>query len=207
MNLDSNIPTTPFIFARRITNLTDARYFAAKEAAYLGFMMEPGVEGYLDPIYMQAMREWVEGPAIIGEYHSPAPADNINEAIAFYGLDGVLLPFSNILPLIQSQNVWAKVSVDTPDLANIMAQNNQYVSGWVLELPADNLSWLPLAEKIQPICAQYSIVLQYDGASEEITEVMSAINPAGFGLRGGEEELVGVKSFDEVDAVFDLLGY
>ena len=44
MNLDNNMPPTPFIFARRITNLTDARYFAAKEAAYLGFMMEPGVE-------------------------------------------------------------------------------------------------------------------------------------------------------------------
>lgn len=195
----------PFIFARRITNLTDARYFAAKDAAYLTFILEPSAEGFLDPVYMQAMREWVEGPAIIGEYPSPTPADNINEAVAFYKLDGVLLPLSDDLPLIQAENIWIRVPVDTPDLEKILSVNNQYATGWILELPAGSTSWLPLAATIQPLCAQYAVVLQYDGAPDEIEAVMSSIGPAGLGLRGGEEEQVGVKSFDDIEAVFDYL--
>ena len=43
--------------ATAVMNLTDARYFAAKEVDYLGFNLEEGTEGYLDPMYMKAIRE------------------------------------------------------------------------------------------------------------------------------------------------------
>ena len=82
------------IKASRITNLTDARYFAARDAAFLGFILEPGADGYLDPVFMQAMREWVEGPKIIGEFNEATPPVHIAEAADFYHLDGVLAPFS-----------------------------------------------------------------------------------------------------------------
>ncbi len=198
--------TPILIFARRITNLTDARYYAAREASFLGFNLEPGTDGFLDPVYMQAMREWVEGPAIIGEYHSPTPAEHLNEAVIFYQLDGLLIPYSDALPLIQADQIWVKMPVDSPDLAQLISNNSSYVAGWVLELPEHESSWLPYTELLQPICRQHTIVLQYDGDTQEVTSVVQHIEPAGLALRGGEEEQVGVKSFDDVESIFEELG-
>ena len=56
------------IKASRLTNLTDARYFAAKDVQFLGFNLEAGTPGHLDPMYMRAIREWVQGPVILGEF-------------------------------------------------------------------------------------------------------------------------------------------
>jgi len=39
--------------------------------------------------------------------------------------------------------------------------------------------------------------------SEE--EILTEINPIGITIRGGEEEKVGVKSFEEVDELFEML--
>ncbi len=85
------------LYASSITNLTDARYFAAREVDFLGFNFEAGTPGYLDPMYMKAMREWVEGPRIAGEF-SRAAAAVVREAAEFYGLDAVLLRGRAYLP-------------------------------------------------------------------------------------------------------------
>ncbi|MBP6828235.1 MAG: N-(5'-phosphoribosyl)anthranilate isomerase, partial [Saprospiraceae bacterium] len=82
------------IKASRITNLTDARYFAAKEVDFLGFNLEEGTEDYLDPIYMKAIREWVEGPQIVGEF-SAGSADVVREYASFFGLDAVQIQASS----------------------------------------------------------------------------------------------------------------
>ena len=78
------------IKASRITSLTDARYFAAKEVDYLGFNLEEGTENYLDPMHMKAIREWVEGPKILGEFATATP-HFAAEAAAFFELDAVQL--------------------------------------------------------------------------------------------------------------------
>jgi phosphoribosylanthranilate isomerase len=54
------------IKASRVTNLTDARYFAARGASYIGFNLEEGTEDYLDPIYMKAIKEWLRRTANSG---------------------------------------------------------------------------------------------------------------------------------------------
>jgi Phosphoribosylanthranilate isomerase len=76
------------IKASRIAHLTDARYFAAMEVDFLGFNLEEGTEGYLDPMYMKAIREWVQGPRIVGEF-SVSPISVVKEAARFFGLDAV----------------------------------------------------------------------------------------------------------------------
>ena len=95
------------IKASTITNLTDARYFAAQEVDYLGFNLEPDTPGFLDPIYMKAMREWVQGPKIVGEFAN-MPLAHIQEAAQFYGLDAVQIPLS-IVP--ESHNIFGAVEV------------------------------------------------------------------------------------------------
>lgn len=84
------------IKASRVTNLTDARYFAARNASYIGFNLEEGTEDYLDPIYMKAIREWLEGPRMVGEFGSVSPAVAA-EAASFLGLDAIQINAGTLL--------------------------------------------------------------------------------------------------------------
>lgn len=85
--------------ASSVTNLTDARYFAAKEVNYLGFNLEEGSPGYLEPASMKAIREWIAGPHIVGEFEN-AGIDHVLAAIEFYNLDVVQLKADNHLKVL-----------------------------------------------------------------------------------------------------------
>jgi phosphoribosylanthranilate isomerase len=49
------------------------------------------------------------------------------------------------------------------------------------------------------------LYLHYHGPSEELKEVLDTVRPAGITLSGGEEEAVGLKSFDAIEELFDVL--
>ncbi|MGI9161146.1 MAG: hypothetical protein ACR2K1_15470 [Saprospiraceae bacterium] len=196
------------IKASHITNLTDARYFAAKEVHFLGFQLEAGVEDFLDPIYMKAIREWVEGPLIVGEY-SVSPVETIAEAAAFFDLDAVEVGEAQIPYLDVLQHLRIILRLEPADEPARVRQALQQAKGRfelaVLQLndPAvlavDPAAW-------KALFYDFPILLHADFSPAQYLQLMEQFAPAGFSLRGGAEEKVGVKSFDEIDAIFDALG-
>ena len=91
------------IKASKVANLTDARYFAAWEVDWLGFSFDPASDAYVDPKKMLAMRGWIEGPKIVGEF-GVATVDSIREAYDILNLDMVQVgPFqgANVLGLLE----------------------------------------------------------------------------------------------------------
>ena len=57
----------PLIKAGRITNLTDARYYAAHNVHWLGFLYEQNNPESLSIEAFRAIKAWVEGPMVIAE--------------------------------------------------------------------------------------------------------------------------------------------
>lgn len=195
----------PIIKAARITNLTDARYFAAREVAFLGFNLEEGTEGYLDPMYMKAMREWVEGPKITGEY-ADLPAEVVREAADFFSLDAVQLRASvhaRALGLFEGLTVLLWVDLPLDEAADLMAQAAPVVAFFVLDVSESH--WMEQRDLLQRLCAQYPVLINPDLASDRLPELLETLRPAGLNLHGGEEEKTGVKSFDELEEIFDML--
>lgn len=74
--------------ASAVTNLTDARYFAAWEVEWLGFNLDTGAADYIPPANMEAIREWVDGVKILGEFNLQA-TDEILGAVDMLKLDAV----------------------------------------------------------------------------------------------------------------------
>ena len=74
--------------ASSVTNLTDARYFAAWEVAWLGFNFDAGSDRYIQPQLMKAIREWVDGVKAVGEFNMQAP-EEIRAAAELLALDAV----------------------------------------------------------------------------------------------------------------------
>lgn len=193
------------VLARQITNLTDARYFAAKEVRGLVFNLETGTEGFIDPIHMQAMREWVEGPAILGEFGVHTPVEEVLEAATFFKLDGVVVPASIDLQVLKGIPVFVKINLDYPSLEELMIEKAPHLQAWIIELSNPSGSWLPFLGLLKPWMQQFRIYLHYHGPAEELKEVIDNLHPSGITLSGGEEEAVGVKSFDAIEEVFEVL--
>ena len=198
------------IKASRITNLTDARYFAAKEVAFLGFNLEEGTEGYLEPIYMKAIREWVEGPKIVGEFDR-TPARTVLEAAKFYGLDAVQVSRTSDLEQLDGLEIILLVpGTENPDdLDTLFEQAAPFVQYFLLDFSGNQKAAAILQQDTENwarLFARYPTLLDLDISATDLPELLQKLQPAGIALQGGEEEQVGVKSFDEVDEVFEVLG-
>ncbi|TXB62021.1 phosphoribosylanthranilate isomerase [Phaeodactylibacter luteus] len=205
------------IKASSITNLTDARYFAAWEAEWLGFNLDPGTENYVSPATVQAMKEWVDGVKIVGEFNQQEARD-ILTSVDILGLDAVQLgTFASLetlqalhakeVPVLQELVVeeWSDLSA----LATQMEARSGLAAYFLLDFAKNGLSWAAaksnvLAE-LRQLAEDFPLLLNLPFPASEVEEVLEQTGAAGFSVQGGEEEKVGFKSFDELDDLFEAL--
>jgi phosphoribosylanthranilate isomerase len=55
------------------------------------------------------------------------------------------------------------------------------------------------------LCAEYKVILALDFFPEEALQVLGSLQPEGLSLTGGDEEKIGLKSFEELDEILDHL--
>lgn len=167
----------------QITNLTDARYFAAWGVDYLGFDINPDSPFFISPPLVKEIADWIEGPKIILECHQGV--DDIWLQNYVGSIENVLLehPFSPVDHL-RTFTVDHKVTV--------IYQSNK---AW---------SSLPLPSLEDLVKSYDEVLIDIPFSVQDVDRILDfGIN--GFVLRGGEEEKVGFKSYDDLDEIFDHL--
>jgi phosphoribosylanthranilate isomerase len=203
------------IKASHITNLTDARYFAAKEVEWLSFNFAEKTENYIEPMRARAMFPWVEVPHIVGEFEG-FDADAVNFYADNWGLKAVKIDEKTDVLSVKSDYILKEIIVDTTTTADILRglllPLADKVAAFQLNFEAHNLSFgdfkdnkYPLSIKgLSSLCNDFNIILAIDFTLDELDEIIN-LNPFGVSLKGGEEERIGVKSYDELDDIFDKL--
>ncbi len=206
------------IKASDITNLTDARYFAAKEVEWLCFNFSEGAASYIDPMKARAIFEWVEGPKIVGEFDM-ATADEINFYTEGWGLQavqvGFLIPLDTVKviknkPIIKE--IWIEEFTNPDFIIQELTDYSPYVEAFYLNFDKNGIVWDDLknplsmitVEDLKWICQQFNIILSIDFQPHMVDDIL-ALNLYGLSLKGGEEERIGVKSYDELDEILDAL--
>jgi len=202
----------PQIKASQTTNLTDARYFAAWGVEWLGFGLEPGQDHVVAPAQMAAIKEWVEGPKMVGEF-SGLDVELIHQSINLLDLDAVEVSrFANLSALDLSiplfMNIVMEADLEAEALREIL-KSKEAVNYFILDFEKNasnndfrekfSVSWLSNLTKQFPIFIRTSI------DTYSLKEITEEIQPLGISLAGGEEEKVGLKSFDELDEIFEEL--
>ncbi len=206
------------IKASQITNLTDARYFAAKEVEWLSFNFTEGTENYIDPMQARAMFEWVHGPRIVGEFEGLTTAD-INFYTEGYQLQhiqvGKNITAEDIFDL-KAASIIKEIAVEKATNLDILRGQMQpfaaTVEAFQLSFAQANCSFKQLKnakvqlsfDDLKVLCSTFKIILAIDFQTVELDELLD-LNLYGLNVRGGDEEKVGIKSFDDVDDIFDRL--
>lgn len=199
--------------ASQITNLTDARYFAAREVEWLGFNLDAGTENFVHPLTVKSIQEWVEGPKIVGEFGLQDTAE-ILQTVEFLNLDGIqtgmfsdALPFSDKeIPVIKE--IVIERGVDYAELTKRLESDARSVDIFLLNYSKNKIPWSmvsPESNALKDMCGRFKILLGIDFTPPELEEILLALPIYGLNLKGDEEEKIGFKSFDELDEIFDLL--
>lgn len=179
------------IIASDLSNLTDARYFAAWGVDFMAFNCNPGEENYVEPSVLVEMKEWVEGPFFLGRFNGLSPLADIENLVEESGLDGVILGHFTPIEMIQG--------ID----AEHLFQEYKTENGLKTSMQATAI--------VSTTKSQYQKFLQTDcflDISDLDLEVVKDVidhSSCGLVLRGGDEEKVGFKSYDFLDDVFDIL--
>lgn len=195
------------ILASEITNLTDARYFAAREATWLSFQLNQ-----IATSQVAAIKEWLDGVVIVPAFDYQELTD-IQEVVQYLESQTIQLgifyqadTFNALSDYQIIQTLHFTPSTDWDDLIQTIQQSTaDYI---VLDAYKDNWQWQDFSSiqrnDLQEICTLKNIILGIPFQASEVEEVL-AIGAYGINLKGSEEEKVGFKSFDEVEEILDVL--
>ena len=202
----------PEIKASQITNLTDARYFAAWGVQWLGFGLESGQDYFVTTAQMAAIKEWVEGPKMVGEF-SGLDVELIQQSVDLLNLNAVEVSrFANLSALQLSIPIILNIVMEeelTPETITELLRSNETIEYFILDFEK-NASAIDFRKKfpvnwLNGLAKQYPIFIRANIETYSIEEITKIIQPLGISLAGGEEEKVGLKSFEELDEIFEEL--
>jgi len=206
------------IKASQINNLTDARYFAAWGAEWLGFDLTEGSENYIGLDQIKEIKEWVEGPRIVGEFMLQTP-NEIQMIVDSLDLDDIQInSFADIdyLKALEGLSIIKEVIIDQETtellLAQHLAEMKPFVAQFLLNFDKSSMNWaaiqnnekLPLST-LKQIIKDYKVILSINDKPKQMNEMLDQLQPTGINVKGGAEEKVGFKSFDEMDELFEVL--
>tara|TARA_R110000868_G_scaffold396971_2_gene669437 strand:+ start:17280 stop:17912 length:633 start_codon:yes stop_codon:yes gene_type:complete len=197
-----------------ITNLADARYAAGAMVDYLGFIFYDKSPRFIDPAEAGAIINWIEGPEKVGVFVNQ-PLDEVNRIAKESGLDLVQLHGNESLEYCQLiEKPIIKVIHITPDfnIEELKAKVLLYseVAKFLLfDSKIDNqwggtgktFDWNILKE----ITGDVPFFLSGGLNPENLKEAIETVNSYVIDISSGVEEKPGIKDFEKIEAVMDLV--
>ncbi|RDC63069.1 phosphoribosylanthranilate isomerase [Adhaeribacter pallidiroseus] len=198
------------VIVNGINNLSDARYCAGMGVDMIGFNLDDSQPGYMSPTDLQDIVGWVSGVKLVGEFRK-TPVEQINELVDSCHLDYVQLNKQYLIdeiqqikcPVIQRAH-FTKDTIES-ELVEEMHLYKDHVAYFLVfsedytTIDDTNLRFL------QDLARDFKVLIGLGISKENAMEVLQQINPAGIGLQGGQEIKPGLKDYDTLQEIFEVL--
>lgn len=183
------------IKASQVSNLTDARYFAALGVDYLGFKLDLSHEDRLSEALFHGIKEWVEGPKIVAEI-GKTPLDLIHEVFSAEDYDILQCASPNI-----SSDQITELTIDNLDDLNSCLPSEIYLPDFS---PFREMDLYAKKDELKDLCNRFKLILPAPADKKHLDLLLHDIVPFGIEVKGSMEEKVGFKSFDDLDEFFEM---
>ncbi|PIQ21122.1 MAG: hypothetical protein COW65_10980 [Cytophagales bacterium CG18_big_fil_WC_8_21_14_2_50_42_9] len=194
----------------QINNLSDARYCAGMGVDILSFVLTEGQAGYLAPDAINDIAGWIAGVQIAGEFYD-SQAEEINQLAEICNLSQALLTSIYLVdeltmikvPVIQ-QLIINKDTIEEEFIRNLEVYKD-YVSSFLIN--SDDFTTIDetIIPFLKDIASQFPIILGFGLNKENVLLVAEQVKPMGIALQGGQEIKPGLKSFDALADILELL--
>lgn len=194
--------------AAAVANLTDARYFAAREVEWIGFAIDPGNGNQVAEI--KAMKEWLDGVQFLAEFGLADPKE-IRQIAEYLEIDtvqvGHFTPLESIHNL-RGLHLHKEVVILPENTFDEVLNHLESFQGLVAAFQLDLSRVKPgtwSAETLRDLAHDHAIWVDQHWNPAQILDWWEIVPAEGITLRGGEEEKIGFKSFDELDEILDAI--
>lgn len=190
-----------------ITNLSDARFAAAAGATYIGFCFDPSNENYIAPIKAKEIIDWVTGSSVVAEFGKQSVEEirDISELlnVDVIEVDNTLLP-DELLSL--GKPIIKKINVNVLTKEQLQKEIEAYSTvADAFHVYADSEAEKYDCDQLVSLCQSHQLIWGLQLNTRNVLNILSAFKPFGINLVGGNEEKAGMKDFDELNELFDVL--
>ena len=198
-----------FVKIGKINNLSDARYCAGMMVDILGFNLEEGTDGYVDPATFKEISDWLAGVDFCGEFSNAQPAE-IKLATTNYNIQYVEVQDVSILEELSELDVKLILKhtitddADLPKLAAQLELASEFVEHVILYSTKPELS-NEIQTIINNLQTDLSILRGYDLSVANAPTVADEKTFAGIELEGSPEDRPGYKDYGVVMDILEVL--
>lgn len=184
----------------------------------MGFQMEGGQDAFVSPAALAAIREWIDGPQIVGEFYT-TPSPELLPFAQEQQLDAIQLgPFyskreiaavAKDFPVLQEFVINATTTAS--EIVDSLTRSESLIEAYLLNFTKGGIRYEQLSEQtistaqLREWCANYPILIDIDFGTTPAATAWEYLQPLGLAVQGGAEEKVGFKNFDELDTIFESL--
>jgi phosphoribosylanthranilate isomerase len=190
-----------------VTNLSDARYAAAVGINYIGFCFDGDSPNYIAPIKAKEMIDWITGSHIVAEFGEQS-LDEIKDISELLHVDAIelnnyILPIE--LPLLEKA-VIKKIDISKNTLDQLNTELDAYKNYCDTFHLFSSQETLAFNENdLITICADYKIIWGLPITNNTVLAVLDKVKPFAINVSGGQEEKVGIKDFDELNDLLEVI--
>jgi len=189
------------IKAGHISNLTDARYFASKNAHWLGLNLNPSDPDAIDKEHAKGIMQWIAGCEFIGEM-GKRKEEEIFFLCESLELNGIQIDSDLELSMY-------------PPGVSIFRHKIFHCNGKIMHIP-EPVSYLILdiahpekiqlpeaTQKLNTYLERYNVLLNISNATD--LSICKTFGIKGVNIRGGKEIRTGVKAFTDLSEIMEKL--
>ncbi|MCS6794881.1 MAG: hypothetical protein NZ516_02880 [Raineya sp.] len=187
-----------------VTNLSDARYSAGMGVEMLGFCVQENQENYISPETYKEITAWISGVDFALEINRVSWQE-LQSILEKYPCNALEITDAQLVEILihnaeLSENLPVKLlwKVENKDLFLQNVENWQKWISYFVFSKADIHFCKNIAEK-------YPILLEGDFSAEEVEKILAETAVKGFSLRGSSEIAPGLKDYDHLAEVLEIL--
>lgn len=180
-----------------ITNLTDARYFSAIGANYLGFCFDVLNENNISIAKAKEIIGWLHEPIIIGEFGLHQTKEEIQFIAKEMQLNEIQIPFAHQ----QKDEMDFEKFLVLDDWSIVNHQSS--IDYFVLKInknEADNTT-------LKQFIANNKVFIETDFTKENILPIIEKLNPFGIQITCRKEEKAGLSFVDEYAEIIEIVEF
>lgn len=185
------------IIATDIANLTDARYFAAWGVEGMAYNVDPAASNAINAAQLKEIVDWVEGPNTMIKLEGIEVPENLGEVLSSVDVKNAIVgPFidAQLLPAFEKTYRICTLEEGWQDEDHLVLMLSTSIS----KISDDQRS------RIEKLTQDREVFLDGNFTASDLDNI-NDLGFAGIILKGGEEEKVGFKSYDQLDNILEVV--
>ncbi|MBK0402885.1 hypothetical protein I5M27_07795 [Adhaeribacter sp. BT258] len=198
------------VLVNGINNLSDARYCAGMGADLMGFNLDASHADHITEAAFKEITGWVSGIQLVGEFDE-ASVTEINEKAFNLNLDFIQLNKTYLIDEIRKiekpviQKVFINKDTIETELVEMLELYHSDVNGFLIYSTDFTTIDDTNCRLLRDIANRYKVIIGFGVEKSNLDYILEEINPFGIGMQGSDEIRPGLKTFDELEEIFEAL--